>query len=49
LDMGNETGIKAVVPSPIDDAIYDLEGHRMTTSYLKPGIYVKGGKKILIK
>jgi poly(3-hydroxybutyrate) depolymerase len=49
LDMGNETGIKTIVPSPIDDAIYDLKGHRMTTSYLKPEIYIKGGKKILIK
>ena len=49
LDMGNETGIKTIVPSPIDDAIYDLKGHRMTTSYLTPGVYIKGGKKILIK
>ena len=47
--MGNETGIKTVTPSPIDDVIYDLKGHRMTTSYLNPGIYIKSGKKILIK
>ncbi len=35
----------AVAPS---DAIYDLKGRRIGSSRLQPGIYVKGGKKILV-
>lgn len=35
----------AVAPS---DAIYDLKGRRIGSGRLQPGIYVKGGKKILV-
>ncbi|MBR2103198.1 MAG: endo-1,4-beta-xylanase [Prevotella sp.] len=31
-----------------DDTVYDLMGRRITSSSLRPGIYIKGGKKILI-
>ena len=34
-----------VAPS---DAIYDLKGRRIGSGRLQPGIYVKGGKKILV-
>ncbi len=44
------TGIKTVRTSlKDDDAIYDLRGCRVNASQLKPGIYLKGGKKILVK
>ena len=35
----------AVAPS---DAIYDLKGCRIGSGSLKPGIYIKGGKKMLV-
>ena len=34
-----------VVPS---DAIYDLKGRRIGSGSLQPGIYIKGGKKVLV-
>ena len=44
------TGIKAVNNDlQDDDAIYDPIGYRMNADQLKPGIYIKGGKKILVK
>ena len=45
------TGISDAVKSqkqPSDDAVYDLGGRRMTGA-LKPGVYIRGGKKIVIK
>ena len=35
----------AVAPS---DAIYDLKGRRIGSGRLQPGIYIKGGKKVLV-
>jgi len=35
----------AVAPS---DAIYDLKGRRVGSGRLQPGIYIKGGKKVLV-
>ena len=36
----------AVAPS---DAIYDLKGRRISSGSLKPGIYIKGGRKIVVR
>ena len=45
------SSIKATQPAPnsSDDTIYDLSGRPMTSSSLHPGIYIQGGKKILIR
>lgn len=32
-----------------DGAVYDLQGRRMNTSHLKSGIYIRNGKKIVVK
>ncbi len=45
------TGIKDVKPglgANRPEAVYDLGGRRMTGA-LKPGVYIRGGKKIVIK
>ena len=45
------TAIKGVVSQESgDDAIYDLQGHRVTLrTQLKKGIYIQNGKKIIVK
>ena len=42
------TGISSVKAVPQDDMIYDLHGRRITTP-LKKGIYIRNGKKVVIK
>ena len=44
------TGIQTVQGSDkqVDDAIYTLQGHRVTTP-TKPGIYIRNGRKVVIK
>ena len=42
------TGISSVKAVPLDDMIYDLHGRRITTP-LKKGIYIRNGKKVVIK
>lgn len=32
-----------------DDIIYDLEGNKVNLHHLSPGIYIRNGKKILVK
>jgi GH35 family endo-1,4-beta-xylanase len=44
----NDTGIEYVPIKQIDNnAVYDLRGCRVDESRLKPGIYIKGGKKVV--
>ncbi len=45
------TGISTINYTPViyDDAIYDLNGRRVNESTLRPGIYIKNRKKIVIK
>ena len=44
----NDTGIESVPVRPIDsNAVYDLRGCRVDENNLKPGIYIKGGKKVV--
>jgi len=45
------TGINTIsyVPSVSSDAIYDLNGRRLNVSTLRPGIYIKNRKKIVVK
>lgn len=48
----NPTGIRSVVNSTLisDDCYYDLQGRKYTnSSTLKPGIYVRNGKKYIVK
>ena len=51
--MGIEaaTGICTVRYTPVidDDIIYDLNGRRVNESTLRPGIYIKNRKKIVIR
>ena len=48
---GNATSIKnincGVVES--DDAVYNLQGQRVDTRSLKPGLYIKAGKKFVVR
>lgn len=46
---GVEDEIKMDVDSDSDLPIYDLQGRRIFDDNLRPGIYIRGGKKILIK
>ena len=42
------TGIHTVVLDSNNDApIYDLKGHRVNNGALKPGIYIRKGKKVV--
>ena len=34
---------------PADGAVYDLQGRRVNADHLSPGIYVKNGRKVLVK
>ena len=44
------TGIEAINNDPVENAAtYDLLGRQVHQKILRPGIYLKGGKKILIK
>ena len=45
------TGISTVRYTPVidDDIIYDLNGRRVNESTLRPGIYIKNRKKIVIR
>ncbi len=49
--FGVVTGIKNLTPalSEGEGAIYDLQGRRIDDSQLKPGIYIKNHRKILIR
>ena len=41
------TGIRAITPDNGDAAVYTLDGRRM--KHLKPGIYIRNNKKIVLK
>ena len=45
------TGIQQVftTKSYDDEGIYDLQGRRMNSTNLRPGIYIVGGKKMVVK
>lgn len=49
-DEGKEvtTGIYSAVGTPEKDVIYDLQGRKMTGT-LKAGVYIKNGRKIVVK
>ena len=34
---------------PIDDAVYDMQGRPVREDRLRPGIYIRGGKKFVVK
>lgn len=45
-----EAGIQTIrVDRPMSDGVYTLDGRRVKSQSLKPGIYIKGGKKIVVK
>ena len=43
------TAVKSVGLNPARDAVYSLAGVRMLTSRLPAGVYIKNGKKIIVK
>jgi hypothetical protein len=44
------SGIKTIAAeNDASDTIFDLQGRRMTVKALKPGLYIKNGKKFIIK
>ena len=45
-----QTGIKPFSPSRVkdDNVVYDLSGRRVNVESLRPGVYIKAGKKISI-
>ena len=45
-----QTGIKPFSPSRVkdDNVVYDLSGRRVNVKSLRPGVYIKAGKKISI-
>lgn len=56
---GGETAIKSIRRTPEDNAIYSISGQRvgtatytngrLCTNGLKPGLYIVGGKKVVVK
>lgn len=44
--MKGQTGIKSAAQDGADDALYDLQGRRVTNPQ-KGGVYVKKGKKVV--
>ena len=45
-----EAGIQTTrVDRSVSDGMYTLDGRRVQSQSLKPGIYIKGGKKIVVK
>ncbi len=44
-----EVGIGALVDSKSDDAIYDVLGRRVSSAELPAGVYVIGGRKVLVR
>lgn len=49
-DENESNGIAPVTLQTVDDGIfYDLQGRRVSTDNMKSGIYIRNGKKILIK
>ncbi len=44
------SGIKTIATEKdVSDTIFDLQGRQMTVKALKPGLYIKNGKKFIIK
>jgi hypothetical protein len=45
-----QTGIKPFSVNHVNDknTVYDLSGRRVNTENLRPGVYIKAGKKISI-
>lgn len=38
-----------IVTAPVDDAVYTLSGVRVNADNLRPGIYIRGGKKFVVR
>lgn len=45
---GAMDGIEAIAPTEKSEAVYDLQGRRVNTTD-RPGIYIQGGRKILVR
>ena len=48
-DMPTSVETVADARGRADGAVYDLQGRRMNTSHLKSGIYIRNGKKVVVK
>jgi hypothetical protein len=48
--VNNETGIRAITTASYgSDALYDLQGRKVQDVQLKKGLYIRNGKKILVR
>ena len=52
--LGQLTGVDAVMARDsrkknTDDAMYDLSGRRVQSSVTRPGVYIKGGRKVVVR
>ena len=45
--MEEATGIRPAIVRPVNEDTYDLQGRRV--SVLKPGVYIRGGKKYVVR
>ena len=45
------TAIKELddMTTPLSDNYFNLQGHRLIHSQLKPGLYIKQGRKIMLR
>ena len=48
ISASGASSIGNIIAVPADGVIYDLSGRRITNGNLKPGLYIRNGKKIII-
>ena len=48
ISASGASSIGNIIVVPADGVIYDLSGRRITNGNLKPGLYIRNGKKIII-
>ena len=50
MELGTETSVRSIDNGqPTMDSIYDLSGRRIANGQLKKGVYVKSGRKVIVK
>ncbi len=49
LDEEETTGVANIQHQSANTQLYDLNGRKVSENNLKPGVYVKNGKKVVIK
>jgi hypothetical protein len=49
LDEEETTGVANIQQQSANTQLYDLNGRKVSENNLKPGVYVKNGKKFVVK